>query len=182
MVAARRQNGFTVLELMTVIVVIAILVVVVAPAFPYLQARAQKTRCLANLRSLHVAANTYIQDNQHWPQIPSQGYEDSAAATAWINAFSPYGLSQINWVCPSIQQSLHSPDLTDPANVRVDYMAMPFGAQPRAPFQSSKMPWFIEAADIHGNGQEIIFSDGHIAEAVDVFRSAAPSASGSSTH
>ena len=176
---ARKQSGFTLLELMTVLVIISILIVVVAPVFPYLKARAQKVGCLANLRSLHVAVNTYVQDNRQWPQIASQGFEDSAAAKAWINALSPYGLTQINWVCPAVQETLHSPNLTDPENLRVDYMGMPFGPQPRAPFQSDKIPWFSETASIHGNGQELIFADGHIAEANDIFRSSTPLSRGS---
>ena len=176
---ARKEGGFTLLELMTVLVIIAILIVLIAPAFPYLKARAQKAGCLTNLRSLHVAANSYVQDNQQWPQIPTQGFGDSAAAKAWISALSPYGLSTINWVCPSVQESLHAPNLNDPDNVRVDYFGMPFDKQPRAPFQYTTTPWFIEAANIHGNGQEMIFSDGHISEANDVFRSSMPPAKGS---
>ncbi len=168
----RTRHALTVLELMTVLVIISILCVMLAPVLPYVQARAQKAKCIGNLRSLHVAATTYVQDNQHWPQISGNGSTDTAVASAWIAALKPYGLAQINWVCPTVQQELHSPDLSDPANVRVDYLAMPFGTQPNAPFQHSRQPWFIEAGDVHGNGQEIIFPDGHTEEAADVMRAA----------
>ena len=67
---------------------------------------------------------------------------------------------------------LRSPDFGDPANTRVDYFATPFNAKPNAPFQQTRQPWYIEAADIHGNGQEIIFPDGHIEEASDIIRAA----------
>ena len=157
---------------MTALVVISILAVVLAPVFPSLQARAQKAKCIGNLRSLQVAANLYVQDNQHWPQISGNGSKDTAVAQSWIAALNPYGLSQINWVCPTIQQALHSPDLSKPANVRVDYLAMPFGTKPTAPFQHSRQPWFIEAANAHGNGQQIIFPDGHTEEAYDIIRAA----------
>ena len=163
---------------MTVLVVLSILVVVVAPVVPGLQARAQRVKCIGNLRSLHTAANLYVQDNKHWPQISGTGMQDKAAAQAWIAALAPYGLSQVNWVCPTIQQSLHSPDLTSPDNVRVDYMAMPFGPKQNAPFQHARQPWFIEAGDVHGNGQEVIFPDGHTEESYDIIRTAVHSAGG----
>lgn len=172
----RARTALTILELMTVIVVIAILAVILAPGFSYLLARAQKAKCIGNLQSLHVATNSYIQDNQHWPQISGNGYQDSTVAKLWLAALSPYGLTQINWVCPTVQRDLQSPDLADPANARVDYLAMPFGTEPRAPFLYSTQPWFIEVGNVHGNGQEIIYPDGHIEEALDIFKAAgAPS-------
>ena len=175
---------------MTVLVVVSILVVMLAPVFPSLRARAQKTKCIGNLRSLHTAVDLYVHDNQHWPQISGNGSQDMVVAQAWITALNPYGLTQINWVCPAIQQALHSPDLTQAQNVRVDYMAMPFGSKPNSPFQHPKQPWFIEVADVHGNGQEVIFTDGHIEEALDIFRAAkqagagggSPPAGGSTSH
>ncbi len=165
---------------MTVLLVISILAVVLLPVFPGLQARAQKVKCIENLHSLVGAANLYVQDNQHWPQISGNGYQDQTVANLWIAALAPYGLSQINWICPAIQQALHSPDLSQPENVRVDYLAMPFGAKPNAPFQHAKQPWFIETADVHGNGQEIIFPDGHVEEAIDLLR--AVQAAGGKSH
>ena len=181
----RSRSALTLLELMTVLVIISILIVIVAPAFGYLQQRARKVNCIANLRSLHVATNSYVQDYQHWPQLAHPKSGDTAAAKAWIDILQPYGLAQINWICPSIQQALGSPDFSDPANIRVDYFATPFNAKATAPFQQARQPWYIEAADIHGNGQEILFSDGHIEEAGDVMRAgrsaksaASPAASG----
>lgn len=162
----------TIMELMTVLVVISILIVLIAPVLPYLQARAQKAQCIGNLRSLHVAVGSYVQDHQSWPQISGNGYQDTTVANLWLAALAPYGLKQINWVCPTIQRELRSPDLSDPANTRVDYLAMPFGTQPRAPYLYDRQPWFIEVANAHGNGQEVIFPDGHIEESLDIYRAA----------
>ena len=175
----RSRSAFTLLELMTVIVVLSILMVILAPVLSAFRQRAQKVKCIANLRSLHVASSSYVQDNQHWPQIPAAKHGDTAAAQAWINIFQPYGLMQINWICPSIQEALRSPDLGDPLNARVDYFGTPFNAKPTAPFQQTRQAWYIEAADIHGNGQEIIFPDGHIEEAQDILRAVAKPAGGS---
>ncbi len=51
--------------------------------------------------------------------------------------------------------------------------------QPRAPFAYPRQPWFIESANVHGNGQEIIFPDGHIEEAIDIIGKAIPAGGGS---
>ena len=164
----RSQRALTLLELMTVLVVIAILVVVIAPSFNYLRARSQKIKCLSNLRSLHVATSSYIQDNHHWPQISGASPGDLAYAKAWIDTLRPYSLEQINWICPAIQSALQAPDLNDPLNLRVDYFSTRFDMKESSPFQYARQPWFIETADVHGNGQEIIFPDGHIEEASDI--------------
>jgi hypothetical protein len=59
---------------------------------------------------------------------------------------------------------LHNPDLTNPANVRVDYVAMPFDDKPTTPHQWPRQPWFVETVDVHGNGNLIIFTDGSISD------------------
>lgn len=166
----RARSGVTLLELMTVIVIISILVVVASPVLASIKARTQKAKCIGNLRSLHTAANLYVQDNQHWPQIRGDPSTDNNVVDAWINAFSPYGLTAINWACPSIQEALQAPNLSAPQNKRLDYIAMPFGTQRDAPFQYARQPWFIETTNMHGNGQEILFPDGHVEEAADVIR------------
>ena len=165
-----RPQAFTLLELMTVLTVVGILVAMSLPLLSEFQGRAQKAKCIGNLRSLHVATNLYVSDNQHWPQLAIATYGNTSAAQAWINALKPYGLLQINWVCPSIQQALHSPDLSDPTNTRVDYVGSAFNPKPNAPFAQARQPWYIESSDIHGNGQEILFPDGHVEEAVDIIR------------
>lgn len=159
---------------MTVLVVISILIIVLSPAIGFLRARSQKVKCIANLRSLYVATSTYIRDNHQWPQIPIAAVNDPATARLWIEAFRPYGLGQTNWVCPSIQDALGAPDFGDPENARVDYYPTQFNAVESSPFKYPKQPWFIETADMHGNGQEILYPDGHIEEAADVVRAGLP--------
>ena len=168
--APSTRRAFTLLELMTALVIIGILVVVLSPSITYLRARAQKVACIANLRSLHVATGNYIHDNHHWPQIALAPPGDPEHAKGWINALEPYGLGRNNWVCPAIQQALGSPDLSLPENARVDYYGTTFNSQEQSPFKYPKQPWFIETADMHGNGQEILFPDGHIEEAADIVR------------
>ena len=177
----RAKCGVTLLEVVTVILVIGILVTMLLPLFSLLKARSQKASCIANLRSLHVAANLYIQENHQWPQIGSKG-EPKTVATNWINALNPYGLTQANWLCPTVQGLLANPDMTDSDNARIDYISTPFDTKPQTPFQWAKQPWFVESADVHGNGNLILFPDGHIQELGDFRAMLKKPGSAASTH
>lgn len=158
------SRGVTLLELVTVLLVIAILAVMLLPVLAQVQRRTEKAGCINNLRALHVAADSYLQDHHVWPQISSKGVEPKDLATSWINALAPYGLTQNNWICPTVQKALQNPDLTDHDNARIDYMATPFDKNPQTPFRWQMQPWFVEAADVHGNGNLILFPDGHVQE------------------
>ena len=47
---------------------------------------------------------------------------------------------------------------------------MPFDNKPRTPYRWGRMPWFVERADFHGQGQLIIFTDGSVQELKNVVR------------
>ncbi len=162
------RSGVTLLELATVVLILLILMVVLLPAYQGLQARAGRAGCTANLRSLHVAADLYLQEHHTWPQIQVSGFTEQQTATAWINALHPYGTEVSTWVCPTTQGNLHHPDLNDPDNVRVDYIATPFQSGQQYPYKWPNQPWFIERIDAHGSGNLIIFPDGHVNSAVEV--------------
>ncbi len=163
----RRAGAFTLMEVMTCIIVVAILLVMLIPVFTQVIRRMQRTTCISNLKSLHVAADSYLLDHRMWPQIGTGGVDPQAVATNWINTFQPYGLTQRNWICPTRQKLLLNPDLTDPENVRIDYTATPFDRNPMTPMRWSTQPWFVESGDVHGNGQLMIFPDGHVQEVGD---------------
>ena len=157
----------TVLEVVTVMLVIIILVVIMLPVFAQIQRRAEKAGCIANLRALHVAADLYMQEHHFWPQIKTNGVDPTTVATKWIAALQPYGIAQVNWECPTIQKSLHNPDMTDPDNARIDYISSPFDMNPQSPYRWATQPWFIESSDNHGGGNLILFPDGHVQELGD---------------
>lgn len=161
-----RQWAFTLLELLTVVVVIGILVVLLLPLWSKMRARAQRVQCTSNLRSLYVATETYIQQNGSWPQIVTaeSDSDEQDYARAWIAALKPFGVSEKSWICPTIQTLLGNPDYMKAENVRVDYFACPFDDRPMTPHQWPKQPWFAETGDVHGNGNLIIFTDGSISD------------------
>ena len=62
-----RSKGFTLIELMIVILIIAILVGIAIPVYLAAQTNARKRTCQANLRTIEGAINTYYSDAELYP-------------------------------------------------------------------------------------------------------------------
>lgn len=166
----RWQAGFTLMELMTVIVIIMILATLLFPAVAGIRGKAERASCESNLRGLYVGANSYIQEHGSWPQISTKDLQKPPYAKAWITALEPYAISRKNWICPSVQRSMGNPDYYKDQATRVDYYATPFDSKAQSPYRWPTQPWFIERGDVHGDGNLIIFTNGHIKSLTDVRR------------
>ena len=70
---ASRSQGFTLVELLTVIAIIAILAGILIPVVGRVRASARSSACLSNLRQLGVTMNLYIQANKG--MTPNKNYE-----------------------------------------------------------------------------------------------------------
>lgn len=168
----RKVCGFTILELGFVIAVIAILLTMVFAITETMQARAEKSKCMANLRGLYSGAAFYVIDQGHWPQIdPTLVRDDSTEyAKLWIEALRPYGLSQENWICATQHRALGSPDYTKPEGMRVDYNATPFDDRPNTAYLWPTQPWFVEHASVHDGGPLLIYTSGRIVTLAEALR------------
>ena len=169
-----RKVGLTLLELLVVIGIILILATLTIPVISGMRARAQRVQCTANLRTLAVGANLFIQQNGSWPQIPPSNPDDSGEQFAkdWIAALSPFSVPAKSWVCPTMQNALGDPDVLAAGNERVDYIATPFDDKPTTPHEWPRQPWFVESGDVHGNGNLILFTDGSISDVNTVAKTA----------
>ncbi|MEW6276789.1 MAG: prepilin-type N-terminal cleavage/methylation domain-containing protein [Bacillota bacterium] len=65
--ALKNRKGFTLVELMVVLVIIGILVAIAVPVYNNAQATAQQRACQANLRILDSAAAQYMANNGSYP-------------------------------------------------------------------------------------------------------------------
>ena len=172
----KRAPAFTVLEVLVVVMVIGILVLLSLPVIGKLRARAQRVQCTANLKSLHVATQLYMQEHHQWPQIRLSAQSDEgweSFAKGWLAAIAPYGPSAKTWICPTRQNHIGNPDFTQSGHERIDYIPTPFDDKPTTPHdigtpntsgKTVPVPWFSEAEDVHGNGNLVIFADGSVTD------------------
>ena len=72
--AAHGQRGFTLIEIMVVVVIIGLLAALVAPSLIGNIDRAQVNRAMADIRSIETALNLYRLDNFSYPST-DQGLE-----------------------------------------------------------------------------------------------------------
>lgn len=175
----RGYRAFTLLETVGVVVILALLATLCTPLVVRYTARAEGLQCMANLKSLGLAANAYIEDYRRWPQITperkpaaSSGSSSPAAqdhASQWIAAFAPYGVSEKTWRCPTVEKRIRSHGRPEALKQpRIDYTPTNFDSRPESPRQWPKHPWFIERGSLHASGPNILFADGSLASFDDI--------------
>ncbi len=68
-----RKEGFTLIELMIVILIIAILVAIAIPVYLAVRENAMRRTCQANLRTIDGAINTYLGEHEQYPSTGALG-------------------------------------------------------------------------------------------------------------
>src|SRR5215831_8501381 len=91
----RSRSGFTLVELLVVMAIIAILMALMMPSISRAKAKANAISCLSNMRQLILAATMYA--NEHDDEFPAR----RSPTNAWPHKLKPYF---VNWqviACPS---------------------------------------------------------------------------------
>ena len=158
----RNHFAFSLVEILAVIAIIGILVILVLPNYNQWLAKAAQAKCMSNMRSIHIALASYLNDNGNiWPQGPSpiKGYE---WANFWVKCLEPQGVSAKTWECPAIYRMLGNPPRNTITSDSIHYIPTMFDDKPGTALRWPTQPWLIERADAHGYGALICFTDGSI--------------------
>ena len=81
-----RQRGFTLLEMMVVVAIIAILAGILIPNFTRARAQAQTAACIGNMKTIATALELYYTDKQSYPVATTASVE----ATFTANTMNGY--------------------------------------------------------------------------------------------
>jgi prepilin-type N-terminal cleavage/methylation domain-containing protein len=111
----RRKNGFTLLELLVVIGIIAGLLGILLPALPAVRDNARRTVCMSNLRSIGQGIQMYMDANRNF--YPTARY----MPPPWLSGDSDGPLNHVLnqylewndevWVCPG-DDVVHNAEFT----------------------------------------------------------------------
>ena len=91
----RGRNGFTIVELLVTIVIIAILIALLLPAIQYARENARRQQCMSNLKNFALALNSYEEAHSVFPPGQTRGPMNgqnglSASGWGWGSMLLPY--------------------------------------------------------------------------------------------
>ena len=92
-----RRAGFTLVELLVVIGIIALLVSILLPSLAKARQQAQLIKCLSNLRSLSIALQMYASENRQF--VPAVNWGKSATSNGKVGAGWLYR-TNVTWPFP----------------------------------------------------------------------------------
>ncbi|MEM6915899.1 MAG: hypothetical protein AAF491_04960 [Verrucomicrobiota bacterium] len=158
----RRDFGFTVVEFVVTLGVVALLAVILVPSLETFRERARKVTCISHMRAIHSGLLGYTTDKGHWPQMEEDKFDfgEEEFFEFWIEETIPYGLSEDTWVCPS-DRALERRLNVDKIKYFGSYIVTRFDKKPQTPYRWNQ-PWAMERGDFHGQGAHILLPDGSV--------------------
>jgi len=144
-------RGFTLVELLVVIVIVGMLVALLIPAVQAARAAAQCTSCLNNLREIGMAAQQYIVEHDKYPA--AWLHAPDGTIRRWMDCLKPYLDKKLSvYTCPSDPQKI--PCIYDPDIILSYGINVSMFADPAHDF------WYpVWSYDVHHPQQVILLAD-----------------------
>ncbi|MBL9152028.1 MAG: hypothetical protein JNK37_06075 [Verrucomicrobiales bacterium] len=149
------------MELIVTIAVVAILASLAFPTVKGLKRRAEKAKCIGNMKSIFGGLNQFVLENNHWPQLPpgSEKWEEEDYFKWWIRQIEPYGIAPDVWLCASDEVNWEKGKSN--LGAYSSYIPAEFNSHQYTPFRWNQ-PWLTERGDFHGKGAHVMMQDGSI--------------------
>jgi len=155
---AKFRQGFTIVEILVVVLILAVLAALILPNTGRLMAAANEAVCASNMRSIRLGLDYYMQDHKGvWPQGPHP--QEPGWGDFWVQQLEPYGIKRKTWQCRVIRSWAREAGDDAP---ELHYVPTMFDPTPNIAHRWSTQPWLIEIADAHGKGPLMAFQDGTV--------------------
>ena len=120
----RYHKGFTLIELMVVIAIIAILAGLLLPALAKSKSKAIQINCLSNMKQMGVGLLLYSEDFNG--QLPGNFHHNSNPDFTWTDALSPY-LGDVDSIrlCGADPRKKEKHDLNGTSYIMNDHLTTP---------------------------------------------------------
>jgi len=172
----RSPRGFTLVELLVVIVILALMAALAYPGLQNSISKARSTQCASNLRVIGLAVMQAASDNDNqYPEISQAAtdpYPSGSGAKNLYDTLSPYGVTKATLRCPvdaalgpaSAYQMYGSsyewnPSFDDEVTVTpIIY----WSATVSIPVNSSHVRLCTDFNALHSGRMNILYGDGHV--------------------
>jgi prepilin-type N-terminal cleavage/methylation domain-containing protein len=100
----RRRSGFTLVELLVVIGMIAVLTALLLPAVQKVREAANRMACANNLKQIGLALHNYHDTNRRFPPAVQMPYAKASDGSLTNSAVAPFGPNWAVFLLPYVEQ------------------------------------------------------------------------------